>query len=160
MLREIIRHYTREAGVRNLERKIATVCRKAARQMVEGKTKTLRLTAKCESSSWGRRASWMNRNDAQALIGVAMGLAYTEYGGEILPVEVAAMPGRGGLTVTGRLGEVMQESAKAALSYARSRSKELGIRHETLDKPTCISTCRKAQSPKMGRAPVLRWQPL
>jgi ATP-dependent Lon protease len=134
ILREIIRHYTREAGVRGLERKIATVCRKAARQMVEGKTKRLRLSTVHLEQFLGVPRYIDESQEAKALIGVAMGLAYTEYGGAILPVEVAAIPGRGGLTVTGRLGEVMQESAKAALSYARSRSKELGVSTETLDK--------------------------
>ncbi len=134
VLREIIRHYTREAGVRSLERKIATVCRKAARQMVEGKTKKLRLSTAHLEQFLGVPRFIGESQESKALIGVAMGLAYTEYGGEILPVEVAAMPGRGSLTVTGRLGEVMQESAKAALSYARSRSKELGVSTETLDK--------------------------
>ncbi len=134
VLREIIRHYTREAGVRNLERKIATVCRKAARQMVEGKVKKLRLTGQMLEQFLGVPRFFDEPQDGQALIGVVMGLAYTEYGGAILPVEVAAMPGRGSLTVTGRLGEVMQESAKASLSYARSRSKELAVSTETLDK--------------------------
>jgi ATP-dependent Lon protease len=134
VLREIIRHYTREAGVRNLERKVATVCRKAARQMVEGKVKKLRLNSQMLEEFLGVPRYLDEPQAAQALIGVVMGLAYTEYGGAILPVEVAAMPGRGGLTVTGRLGEVMQESAKASLSYARSRSKELGVSTDTLDK--------------------------
>lgn len=134
MLRHIVRHYTREAGVRNLERKIGTVCRKAARQKVESKRKSIKLSPTILEDYLGV-PRYMDEQKAQtALVGVVNGLAYTEYGGEMLPVEVATMPGRGGLTVTGRLGEVMQESAKAALTYARSRCKELGIDIEKLDK--------------------------
>jgi ATP-dependent Lon protease len=134
MLRAIIRHYTREAGVRNLERKIATVCRKAARLYVEGKSKRLRLNMNHLEEFLGVPRFMDEPQLGQSQVGVAMGLAYTDHGGEIMPVEVATMPGRGGLTVTGRLGEVMQESAKAAMSYARSRSQELGINLETLEK--------------------------
>ncbi|HEX2915257.1 MAG TPA: endopeptidase La [Chloroflexia bacterium] len=134
MLRNIIRQYTREAGVRNLERKMATICRKAARQMVEGKTKRIRLSSAMLEDYLGVARFVEDEHPRVPQVGVAMGLAYTEYGGAILPVEVAAMPGRGSMIVTGRLGEVMQESSKAAMSYARSRSKELGIDIEGLDK--------------------------
>jgi ATP-dependent Lon protease len=127
LLRSIIRNYTREAGVRNLERKIATVCRKAARLVVEGKAKRIRLSPEMLEDFLGVKRYPDTPEHAINQIGVAFGLAYTEHGGELLPVEVATMPGKGNLTVTGRLGETMQESAKAAMSYARSRSKELGI---------------------------------
>ncbi|MEI6046360.1 MAG: endopeptidase La, partial [Chloroflexota bacterium] len=127
MLRAIIRHYTREAGVRNLERKIATICRKAARLFVEHKAKRLRLNMNHLEEFLGVARYLDDPQIGASQIGVAMGLAYTDHGGEIMPVEVATMPGRGNLTITGRLGEVMQESAKAAMSYARSRSQELGI---------------------------------
>jgi ATP-dependent Lon protease len=150
ILREIVRHYTREAGVRNLERKIATVCRKAARQMVEGKTKRLRLSTAHLEQFLGVPRFLDEAQASQAVIGVAMGLAYTEYGGAILPVEVASMPGRGVLTVTGRLGEVMQESAKAAMSYARSRSKELGFSVEALDKQDLHIHLPEGAVPKDG----------
>jgi ATP-dependent Lon protease len=128
VLRVIIRTYTREAGVRELERKLAAICRKAARRVVLGRTTRVRVSAHNleELLGPGRLVS-----DADAagpnLIGVALGLAWTEHGGELLPVEVATMPGRGSLTITGRLGDVMQESARAALSYARSRATALHI---------------------------------
>ena len=128
VLRVIIRTYTREAGVRELERKLATICRKAARRVVLGRTTRVRVSSHNleELLGPGRLVS-----DADAagrnLIGVALGLAWTEHGGELLPVEVATMPGRGSLTITGRLGDVMQESARAALSYARSRATALHI---------------------------------
>ncbi len=134
IVRTVIRQYTREAGVRNLDRKLATICRKAARLKVEGKAKRVRLTPHLVEDFLGVPRFLEETNSQAALVGVAMGLAYTEYGGSILPVEVASMPGRGNLTVTGRLGEVMQESAKAAMTYARSRSKEFGIDIEKLDK--------------------------
>ncbi len=134
MMRTVIRQYTREAGVRNLDRKMATICRKAARQMVEGKIKKVKLSPSLIEDYLGVARFVDDVSPTKAAIGVALGLAYTEYGGEILPVEVASMPGRGGLTVTGRLGEVMQESAKAAMTYARSRAKELGIEIKKLDK--------------------------
>jgi ATP-dependent Lon protease len=134
MLRQIVRQYTREAGVRNLERKVATVCRKSARQLVEGRTKSIKLTQKVLEDYLGVPRYTDDEAAKTALIGVVNGLAYTEYGGALLPVEVAVIPGRGGLTVTGRLGEVMQESAKAAMTYVRSRSKELGIDIEKLEK--------------------------
>lgn len=134
MLREVIRHYTREAGVRNLERRMATICRKAARMIVEGKSKHVQLTPRLMEDFLGVKRFGMKSEIGASQIGVANGLAYTDHGGEIMPVEVATMPGKGGMTVTGRLGEVMQESAKAALSYARSRSKQLGIDVTKLEK--------------------------
>ena len=134
ILRTIVRAYTREAGVRNLERKIATVCRKAARLYVEGKAKKLRLSAAHLEEFLGVSHHQEEQQNGLNQIGVAMGLAYTDHGGEVMPVEVATMPGRGNLTITGRLGEVMQESAKAAMSYARSRSKQLGITTEAMEK--------------------------
>ncbi len=134
MLRAIIRNYTREAGVRNLERRIATVCRKTARMMVEGKTKRVRVSQNHLEDFLGIPRYGQNKDLGSSQIGVAYGLAVTDAGGEVLQVEVATMPGRGQMIVTGRLGEVMQESAKAALSYAKSRSKELGIDIAALEK--------------------------
>ncbi len=150
MLRSIIHRYTREAGVRNLERRIATICRKAARQMVEGKTKRVRLTDNLLEHYLGVSHYSIETYTDKAAIGIALGLAYTDTGGEILPVEVVAMPGRGGLTVTGRLGEVMQESAKAAMSYARSRAKVLGIDVEALDKTDLHIHLPEGAIPKDG----------
>ncbi len=128
ILRAIIRTHTREAGVRELERKLAAICRKAARQVVQGRTTRVRVTPHNleDFLGPGRPATEMESLEV-AQIGVALGMAWTEHGGELLPVEVATMPGRGNLTITGRLGDVMQESARAALSYARSRAAALEI---------------------------------
>ena len=114
----MIREYTYEAGVRNLERAIANVCRKVARRVAEGKPAPHRITpAHASPSSWARRSSpsgWRTRQDE---IGVANGLAWSEAGGDVMQVEVSVMEGKGALTLTGQLGEVMQESAQAALTY-------------------------------------------
>jgi ATP-dependent Lon protease len=134
MLQAIIRTHTREAGVRDLERKLATICRKAARKVVQGRTIRVRVTTHNLEEFLGP-ARYRTEVDSRAdQVGVAMGLAWTEHGGELLPVEVATMPGRGNLTITGRLGDVMQESARAALSYARSRANELDIDLDSLEK--------------------------
>lgn len=133
-LRTIIRTYTREAGVRELDRKLAAICRKAARRVVGGRITRVRVNQHNLEEFLGAprfRADIEARHDQ---VGVAMGLAWTEHGGELLPVEVAAMPGRGALTITGRLGDVMQESARAALTFARSRASQLQIDVEGLDK--------------------------
>jgi ATP-dependent Lon protease len=128
MLRTIIRTYTREAGVRDLERKLAAICRKSARRVVQGRTTRVRITAhNLEEFLGPGRLSTEVDPIGVAQVGVALGLAWTEHGGELLPVEVATMPGRGSLTITGRLGDVMQESARAALSFARSRATALKI---------------------------------
>jgi ATP-dependent Lon protease len=127
ILRLLIRTHTREAGVRDLERKIATICRKAARRMVSGRTTRVRVSAATLDEFLGPGRFLAGPDITPGQIGMALGLAWTEHGGELLPVEVAVMPGRGGLTLTGRLGEVMQESARAALSYTRSRAADLNI---------------------------------
>jgi len=124
----IIRHYTREAGVRNLERELPSVCRKIAVEVV----KTDRNAhVKISSSSLGKYlgVSKFRYGTAETVpqIGLATGLAWTEMGGELLNVEVTIVPGRGKLTITGQLGDVMQESAQAALSYVRSRAEVLGL---------------------------------
>jgi len=127
MLAHIVRHYTREAGVRNLERQIGAVCRKAARKIVSGRTARIRATTSLLEEYLGPPRKLPSVRQRTDQVGLAMGMAWTELGGALLPVEVATLPGKGSLTITGRLGEVMQESAKAALSYARSRAHELQI---------------------------------
>jgi ATP-dependent Lon protease len=126
-LRTIIREYTREAGVRSLERRIADVCRKVATQIATGRAKKVRVD-KDELRAWlgPRRFSGEVRRRTSDP-GVATGLAYTAVGGDVLFIEAAAYPGKGRLTITGQLGEVMQESAQAALSWVRSHSDELGV---------------------------------
>ncbi|ACZ42299.1 ATP-dependent protease La [Thermobaculum terrenum ATCC BAA-798] len=127
MLRHIVRFYTREAGVRNLERQLGAICRKAARQIVSGRTSRIRVTTHLLQEYLGPPRKIQDMRNASDQVGVAIGMAWTELGGVLLPVEVATLPGKGQLIITGRLGDVMQESAKAALSYARSRAKELNI---------------------------------
>ena len=126
-LRLVVREYTREAGVRGLDREIAALCRKAAREIAEGKRKTARIDE-------ARVRSWLGRGRFPAEVrkrtsdpGVATGLAVTPVGGDVLFVEATAMPGRGKLTVTGQIGDVMRESAQAALSWVRGHSSELGL---------------------------------
>jgi ATP-dependent Lon protease len=127
ILRQLIRTHTREAGVRDLERKLATICRKAARQMVGGRTTRVRVTAHTLDDFLGPARYGTEREIPAGQVGMALGLAWTEHGGELLPVEVVTMLGRGNVTLTGRLGDVMQESAKAALTYTRSRVAKLHI---------------------------------
>jgi ATP-dependent Lon protease len=127
VLRTIIREYTREAGVRNLERRLADVCRKAATQVAKGKTQKTRVDEKRLREWLGPRRFSGEVRKRTADPGVATGLAYTAVGGDVLFIEAAAYPGKGNLTVTGQLGEVMQESARAALSWVRSHADELGV---------------------------------
>lgn len=130
----IIRRYTREAGVRNLEREIASVCRKIARSVAEGKRYPKRITAKRVEELLGPpRFSHEVLSEVDE-VGVATGAAWTAAGGEIMFIEVNLMPGKGSLTLTGQLGEVMQESAQAALTYTRSQSEALGIDPELFEK--------------------------
>jgi ATP-dependent Lon protease len=133
-LRTIIRTYTREAGVRDLDRKLATICRKAARRVVGGRITRVRVNQHNLEEFLGAPRFRPDIEARHDQVGVAVGLAWTEHGGEMLPVEVAVMPGRGALTITGRLGDVMQESARAALTFARSRASQLQIDAEGLDK--------------------------
>ena len=127
MLLEVIHGYTREAGVRNLERTIAALCRKTAREITTGK-KTVRITTKARLTAFlGAPRYRHDTMDERDEIGVATGLAWTQVGGDILKIEATVMPGKGNLLLTGKLGDVMQESAQASLSYVRSRAKQLGI---------------------------------
>ena len=128
-LREIVERYTKEAGVRNLEREIAGVCRKLARQLVAGElSEKIELNpAKVVELLGIPRYQLPSENLRKPEIGVVSGLAWTQVGGEILNIEATMMRGRGKLTLTGQLGDVMQESAQAAMSYIRSRAEKLGI---------------------------------
>jgi ATP-dependent Lon protease len=128
-LRLIIREYTREAGVRNLERRLADVLRKAARQIAEGKSraKTLRIDERRVRSSLGPRRFEGEVRKRTSDPGVATGLAFTAVGGDVLFFEATAYPGKGRLTITGQLGDVMQESAQAALSWVRAHAAQLGL---------------------------------
>jgi ATP-dependent Lon protease len=129
-IHKIIRSYTRESGLRNLEREIAAVCRKVARTVAEGKQTLTRITAKNISTFLGSYYFLEEVENTNDEIGVATGLAWTPTGGDILHIEVTTMRGKGGLTLTGHLGDVMKESAQAALSFTRSRSEELNINED------------------------------
>ncbi len=129
----IVEDYTREAGVRNLEREIANICRKLAREQASGKRTSKSVTAKTVARLLGMPRFLSQEIETEQRVGVATGLAWTSVGGEILTVEVLTMKGDGQLTLTGKLGEVMQESAKAALSYAKAHACELGIDEDKLE---------------------------
>lgn len=126
-IQKIISLYTREAGVRNLEREIASVCRKVARKVAEGKEKLTRITSQNIDRYLGPPKIFRDQLLQEDRIGVATGVAWTASGGEILFVESSKMKGKGQLSLTGSLGDVMKESAQAALSYARAHAAELGI---------------------------------
>lgn len=126
-LRMIIRGYTREAGVRNLERKIAAVCRKTALRIVNGEAKSAKVTAKNLHKYLGKVIYLEDDVSLEAAAGICTGLAWTRVGGELLKVEVVACKGKGHLALTGQLGDVMKESAQAGYTYIRSRADELGL---------------------------------
>ncbi|MFU8795085.1 MAG: endopeptidase La, partial [Dethiobacteria bacterium] len=126
-VRRIIREYTREAGVRNLERNISAICRKVAREVVKDREKHIRLTKSNLQKYLGVPRYRFGAAEKENEVGVATGLAWTESGGDILSIEVSLMKGKGKMILTGQLGDVMQESAKAAMSYIRSRAESLGL---------------------------------
>ena len=135
---KIIRTYTKEAGVRNLEREIAAICRKAAMKIVEEKNpdRVIQVSVQTVPGLLGVPRHRHGEREDNPQVGVATGLAYTQFGGELLVVEVAIMPGKGKVEITGKLGDVMQESARAALSYLRSRSDLFGLKrdfHQEID---------------------------
>ncbi|MBF0179259.1 MAG: endopeptidase La [Magnetococcales bacterium] len=130
-LLDIIRYYTRESGVRNLDREIASLCRKSARAILSDPDRPRNVIgAKSLAKYLGVRRYRFGLAEDEDLVGVATGLAWTEVGGELLTIESMHIEGKGKLTITGKLGDVMQESAQAALTYARSRAKEWGLRTE------------------------------
>lgn len=126
-LEEVVRGYTLEAGVRALDRQLARLCRKAARRLVTEDRQTVRVTRRNLAHFLGRPRLPRSLPDRQPRVGLVAGLAWMRAGGQVLPIEVAALPGSGGITLTGHLGEVMQESAQAALTYVRSRCGRLGL---------------------------------
>jgi ATP-dependent Lon protease len=128
-IEKVIRNYTREAGVRNLEREIGHLCRKVAVKIADGKTKSVAIDADKVSELLGKRRFYGMDEvvERTSMPGVAAGLAWTPTGGDVLFIEATAMPGKKELLLTGSLGKVMQESARAALSYVRSKSEDLGI---------------------------------
>ena len=127
IIKEIIRSYTKESGVRNLEREISKVARKVVKKVVTGEEKEVNIDLKNLSDYLGIQKFKFGELESEDKIGVVTGLAWTEYGGEILKIETVIMPGKGRMQITGKLGDVMQESIKAAKSFIRSRSLEYGI---------------------------------
>jgi ATP-dependent Lon protease len=131
----VIRHYTKEAGVRNLEREIASICRKVAVEVVKkDRNAHIQVGTKSLHKYLGPERFRYGKAEAEQKIGVTTGLAWTELGGELLATEVTIMPGKGQLLITGKLGDVMQESAQAAMSYVRSRAMELGLERDFYQK--------------------------
>ena len=131
----VIRHYTKEAGVRSLEREIAAICRKVAVEVVrKDRNSHIQLGSKSVHKYLGPIKFRYGKVDTEVKIGVTTGLAWTELGGELLATEVTIMPGKGQLIITGKLGDVMQESAQAAMSYVRSRASELGLERDFYQK--------------------------
>ena len=130
---DLIRYYTREAGVRTLERTVATVCRKAAKMIVTGEKKKVTITAKTLVTMLGKHRFRYGQAETENQVGIATGLAYTTVGGDTLQIEVSLTPGKGKLQLTGKLGDVMKESAQTALSYVRSLIEKLGVEPEYFD---------------------------
>lgn len=130
----IIKEYTREAGVRNLHREIANICRKVARRVAEGDTRKVVITPENVADFLGPPKFPEEITEREPKVGVATGLAWTPFGGSVLFIETTKMPGKGNLLITGHLGEIMKESAQAALSYVRSRSEQLGIPEDFFSK--------------------------
>jgi len=127
-IKDIIVCYTREAGVRNLEREIGSICRKAAKIVADENKKTVRVTQSNLEKFLGKKKFRYDKANEKDEVGIATGLAWTPVGGDTLSIEVNVMPGKGKLELTGQLGDVMKESAKAAMSYIRSRANELGLK--------------------------------
>lgn len=124
---DVIRYYTREAGVRGLERQIATICRKVAKIIVSGEKKRVTLNAKTLMDLLGKHRYRYGQAEEENQIGVATGLAYTSVGGDTLQIEVSLTPGKGKIQLTGKLGDVMKESAQTALTFVRSLTEQLGV---------------------------------
>ncbi len=149
-LSRVIRDYTRESGLRNVEREVGSICRKVARKVAEGKEKTYRVLPNNVSKYLGVPRFMEEERETDLPPGVALGLAWTSTGGEILHVEASLMPGKGKLIMTGQLGEVMKESAQAAVSYARSRAKQFGLEADFADKKDIHVHVPSGATPKEG----------
>ena len=149
-IREIIRRYTREAGVRNLERTIAMICRQVTRKVVEGRRGGTRVTPRTLHKYLGPPKFTYGLAEEKDEVGVATGLVWTEVGGDVIFIEATKMDGKGGVLMTGQLGDVMRESAQAALSYIRTRVKELGIPEDFYEKTDLHIHVPAAAIPKDG----------
>ena len=150
MLKFLVRHYTREAGVRNLERQIASIMRKIAKAKASSKELPIVISKEKINKFLGPIVYSHTLAEDNDQVGLVTGLAYTKVGGDILFIEVATMPGQGKITLTGQLGDVMKESAKAAYSYVRSHSKELGVKDEKISKTDIHIHVPEGAVPKDG----------
>ena len=149
-IKEIIRGYTKESGVRNLEREISKISRKAVKQIVSKEENKVSVNDKNLSKFLGVKKFKFGELESENKIGIATGLAWTEYGGEILKIETVNMPGKGKMQITGKLGDVMQESVKAAKSYVRSKSLEYGIIPPVFEKNDFHIHVPEGATPKDG----------
>jgi ATP-dependent Lon protease len=149
-LLDLIRFYTREAGVRNLERELAGLVRKAVREIVSKKTKSVQVTPKNLEKYAGVRKFRYGELDGEDQVGVVTGLAWTEFGGETLTIEAVMLPGKGRMQATGKLGDVMKESIDAARSYVRSRATSIGVTPPTFDRRDIHVHVPEGATPKDG----------
>jgi len=149
-LRDLIRYYTREAGVRNLEREIANLTRKAVKEIVSGKAQTVSVTPDNLGKYAGVRKFRFGEIEGEDQVGVVTGLAWTEVGGETLQIEAVMLPGKGRMQTTGKLGDVMKESIDAARSYVRSKATSFGIKPPTFDKVDIHVHVPEGATPKDG----------
>jgi ATP-dependent Lon protease len=150
IIKEIIRSYTKESGVRNLEREISKVARKVVKKVVSGEEKEIQIDLKNLPDYLGIQKFKFGELETEDKIGVVTGLAWTEYGGEILKIETVTMPGKGRMQITGKLGDVMQESVKAAKSFIRSKSLEYGIIPPIFEKKDFHIHVPEGATPKDG----------
>ncbi|EHM02326.1 endopeptidase La [Acetobacteraceae bacterium AT-5844] len=149
-LLDLVRYYTREAGVRNLEREVGGLARKAVKEIVSKKAKKVAITRKNLDKYAGVRKFSFGETEAEDMVGVVTGLAWTEVGGEILTIESVMVPGKGKVQTTGKLGDVMQESVSAALSYVRSRAISFGIKPTLFDRRDIHVHVPEGATPKDG----------
>ena len=149
-VKEIIRHYTRESGVRNLEREISKITRKVVKKVVSGEEKKVTVNSENISDFLGVKKFKYGELEEKDRIGIVTGLAWTEFGGEILKIETVNMPGKGRMQITGKLGDVMQESVKAAKSFVRSKSLEYGVIPPVFEKTDFHIHVPEGATPKDG----------
>ncbi|MCH4143870.1 endopeptidase La [Acetobacter peroxydans] len=149
-LRDVIRYYTREAGVRSLERELARLARKAVKEIVTGKAQSITVTPENLETYAGVRRFHYGETEAEDMVGVVTGLAWTEVGGEILTIESVMVPGKGGVVETGKLGDVMKESISAAYSFVRSRATHFGIVPTVFEKRSFHVHVPEGATPKDG----------
>jgi ATP-dependent Lon protease len=149
-LRDLIRYYTREAGVRNLEREIANLARKAIKEILMSKLKRLAVTRRNLEKFGGVRRYRYGEAELEDLVGVTTGLAWTEVGGEILSIEAVTVPGKGKVITTGKLGDVMKESVQAAESYVKSRAIDFGIKPPLFERKDIHVHVPEGATPKDG----------